>query len=427
LNPVDKTCPSSIRTPAGGAFDPEAIRLDFPALQQTVRGYPLVYLDNAATTQKPASVIRGECEYYGTCNANVHRAIHYLGEEATRRYEEVRRDTARFIGAASEREIVFTRGTTEGINLVAQAWGRKQLRAGDAILLTEMEHHSNLIPWQLLAKQTGAELRFIPVKEDGMLDLAALPRLLEDGHVRLAAFTHVSNALGTVNPVREIAEAARAAGARVLVDGAQSIPHQPVDVRELGCDFLAFSAHKMCGPTGVGVLYGRADLLEEMDPYQGGGEMISRVEWDSATWADIPHKFEAGTPNIAGVFGFGAALQYWEAMDRPGAAAWERELTEYGIAKLEEMDGVRLVGRPPERYGVLSFTVEGIHPHDLAQVLDREGIAIRAGHLCAQPLLRKFGLPAVNRASLYFYNLKREIDALTAAISTARSYFRHGS
>lgn len=417
-------CPSAARR---ASFDPRMVRRDFPVLQQTVRGKKLTYLDNAATTQKPSEVIQAVCQYYGTCNANVHRAFHFLAEEATRLYEEVRKSAAAWIGAGSPREIVFTRGTTEGINLVAHAWARKFLKAGDAILLTEMEHHSNLIPWQLAAKATGAKLRFVPVLPDGTLDLDAFHAHLAAGGVKLAAVTQMSNVLGTVNPVRDLAAAAHKAGALCLVDGAQSVAHMPVSVRDLGCDFLAFSGHKMCGPTGIGVLYGRAELLEAMDPFLGGGEMIDRVELETATWAEIPRKFEAGTPNISSAIGLGAAFDYLNRLGRDTLADYERGLTCRAVDTLRALPGVRVFGGAPARGGSVSFDVDGVHPHDVAQFLDGEGIAIRAGHLCCQPLMRRLGVPAVNRASFAFYNLEEEVDRLADAIGRARAYFGHGT
>lgn len=407
------------------ALDPVAVRRDFPVLNQTIRGKPLIYLDHAATSQKPASVIRGECEYYGTCNANVHRAIHYMAEEATRRYEEVRRDLARFLGAPDPRGVIFTRGTTESINLVAHSWGRAFVHAGDVLVLTEMEHHSNLIPWQQLAAERSASLRFIGVRDDGTLDLNDLDRLLE-GRVKLVAVTHMSNVLGTVNPIAELARRAHAAGALLLVDAAQSVPHFPVSFEALGCDFLALSGHKMCGPTGTGALVARPEWLDRMPPFMSGGEMIARVDLDRATWAELPHKFEAGTPNIAGVIGWGAALQYLDALGMEAIATYEEELTTYAIKVLDGIPGLRLHGRAPQRGGALSFSIDHVHPHDLAQLLDRDGIAIRAGHLCAQPLMRRLGVPAVNRASLAFYNLKTEIDVLARSIEAAQRYFGHG-
>ncbi len=396
-------------------------------LQQTVRGRPLVYLDNAATSQKPAEVIQTVCEYYGTCNANVHRAFHYLAEEATRRYEDVRRRAAAFFGAATPREVVFTRGTTESINVVAWGWGRKFLRPDDVIVLTEMEHHSNLVPWQMVAAATGARLRFVPVTPDGTLDLDSLDRLLADGRVRMVAVTHASNVLGTINPVAEIARRAHRAGALCLVDGAQSAPHLPISVRDLECDFYVCSGHKMYGPTGVGLLIARAPLLEAMDPFMGGGEMIDRVELERSTWAEIPHKFEAGTPNISAVIGLGAAIAYLERADRSAILAWEEHLTDVALRALAALPGVRVFGSAPQRLGVISFTVDGVHPHDLAQFLDGEGIAIRAGHLCCQPLMRRLGVPAVSRASLALYNVPADLDRLVAAIERARAYFGHGT
>ncbi|MFH0953914.1 MAG: cysteine desulfurase [Verrucomicrobiota bacterium] len=418
------------RRPEGGGsreFDPVKIRQDFPILEQAVHGdKKLAYLDNAATTQKPSAVVCVLCDYYQLCNANVHRSIHYLAEQATQRFEEARKIVARFIGAPSERTVIFTRGTTEGINLVAHGWGRKFLKAGDEIVVTEMEHHSNLVPWQLATQATGAKLRFVPVLEDGTLDLDRYRQLLSK-RVKLVAFVHVSNVLGTVNPVKKMVSDAHAAGAVVLVDAAQSVPHRAVDVKDLDCDFLAFSGHKLCGPTGIGVLYGRESLLADMDPFMSGGEMISKVTYETATWADLPQKFEAGTPNIAGAIGLGAAVQYLESLGMDKVEAWEQELAQYTIRRLSGVSGVRIFGRAPERGAAVSFEVDGVHPHDLAQFVDREGVAIRAGHMCAQPLMHKLGVPAVSRASAYIYNLKEEIDRLADAIERAKGYFLHGT
>ncbi|MCX7818159.1 MAG: cysteine desulfurase [Kiritimatiellae bacterium] len=422
-----RCCSCTAGPPGRPRWDVEAARRDFPVLQQTVRGRPLVYLDNAATSQKPAEVIQAVCEYYGTCNANVHRAFHFLAEEATRRYEDVRRRAAAFFGAGSPREVVFTRGTTESINLVAWGWGRKHLRPDDAIVLTEMEHHSNLVPWQMVAAATGARLRFVPVLGDGTLDLAALDQHLADGRARIVAVTHASNVLGTVNPVAEIARRAHRAGALCLVDGAQSAPHLPISVRDLECDFYVCSGHKMYGPTGVGLLIGRAALLEAMDPFMGGGEMIDRVELERSTWAEVPHKFEAGTPNISAVIGLGAAIAYLERTDRDAITAWEADLTQQAIRTLSGMPGVHVFGSAAERLGVISFSVDGVHPHDLAQFLDGEGIAVRAGHLCCQPLMRRLGVVAVTRASLALYNTPLDIERLGAAIVRARAYFCRGA
>ncbi len=408
-------------------FDPVAIRKDFPILSATVRdGKKLVYLDNAATTQKPVAVIEAMGSYYREMNANVHRGIHRLAELATESYEEARRKAASFIHAPNERSIIFTRGTTEGINLVARAWGDTFVRAGDEIILSEMEHHSNLVPWQLLAKRAGAKLRFIPVLDDGQLDMAAYRNLLS-GKTRLVAVTQMSNVLGTINPAKEIVAAAHAAGAKVLLDGAQSVPHMAVDVQDLGCDFLAFSGHKMVGPTGIGVLYAREELQEAMEPFLGGGEMISKVTWEQSTWAEIPHKFEAGTPNISGAIVLGVAMDYLRGVGMDHIHAYEKELTEYAIGKLAEVPGLKVMGRAPERGGAVSFDLEGIHPHDVAHFVDKDGIAVRAGHMCAQPLMRKFGYPALSRASLYFYNVREEIDQLVASLHRVKGYFSRGN
>lgn len=409
-----------------GKWDVERIRRDFAILNRPVRGdRELAYLDNAATTQKPAPVVCAICDYYQAFNANVHRSLHFLGEQATQRFEEARGKVARFLGSDSARNVVFTRGATESLNLVAYGWGRKFVHAGDEIVLTEMEHHSNLVPWQMLARATGATLRFVPVTANGELDLAAYCDLLSP-RVKLVAATQISNVLGTVNPVREMIADAHKAGALFVLDAAQSVPHQLVNVQHLGCDFLVFSGHKMLGPTGIGVLYGRAECLEAMDPFMTGGDMISRVELERATWADVPQKFEAGTPNISGAIGLGAAMDYLEALGRERAAEWELRLTRLTLARLEELPGVRILGRAHERIGVISFDVAGVHPHDLAQYLDQEGLAVRAGHLCAQPLLRKFGLHAVTRASLYLYNRIEEVERLASAVARAREFFSHG-
>ncbi len=409
------------------AWDVQKIRKDFPILSRLVHGdKTLAYLDNSATTQKPSVVVCVLCDYYQICNANVHRSLHFLADEASRQFDESRRKVGRFIGAESDREIIFTQGTTESINLVAHGWGRKNIRAGDEIILTEMEHHSNLIPWQLLAKERGAVLKFIPVLEDGSLDLEAYHRLLGP-KVKLVSVMQVSNVLGTINPVKEIVSSAHRAGALALVDGAQSVPHMPINVQDMDCDFLAFSGHKMLAPTGVGVLYGKAAILEEMDPFMGGGEMISKVYYDHATWADIPQKFEAGTPHISGAIGLGAAVDYLSGLGMANVERHEQELTALTIQKLSAIPGVRIFGHAPHRGGAISFEVEGVHPHDLAQYVDQEGVAIRAGHMCAQPLLRKLGVPAVSRASLYLYNVPEEIDQLETAIRHAKEYFSHGT
>lgn len=408
-------------------FDPMKIRADFAILNVAVHGNKkLAYLDNAATTQKPSDVVCALCDYYQLCNANVHRSIHYLAEQATRQFEEARRKIAAFIGAESTRSILFTRGTTEGVNLVAHGWGRKFIRKGDEVVLTEMEHHSNLVPWQLLAQERAAVLKFVPVLDDGTLDLGEYAKLLAR-HPKLVAFTHVSNVLGTINPAQQMIADARAAGAVVLVDAAQSVPMLPLDVRALDCDFMAFSGHKMLGPTGIGVLYGREKRLEEMDPFMAGGEMINKVTYETSTWADLPHKFEAGTPNIAGAIGLGAAVDYLVQLGVEKVGAYERELAAYTVARLREIPGVRIFGNARDHGGAVSFDVDGVHPHDLAQFTDKEGIAIRAGHMCAQPLMRKLGVPAVSRASPYLYNLREEIDRLADAIQKAKEYFLRGT
>lgn len=407
-------------------YDVERVRRDFPILHRTVYDdKSLVYLDNAATSQKPRAVIDALTEYYEQYNANVHRALHYLGEQATARYEETRHKVATFIGAPSERSIIFTRGTTESINLVAYTWGRAAVEAGDEILATGMEHHSNLVPWQRLCQEKGATLRLVPVMEDGTLDKEVYETMLTE-RTKLVAVTHMSNVLGTINPVRALVEKAHAVGARVLVDGAQSVPHMPVHVGELDADFVAFSSHKMCGPTGAGVLYAKEEQLETMEPFMGGGEMISRVHDDHATWADIPYKFEAGTPSIADVIGFGAALDYLTGIGMERVHAYEKDLGAYLAAELSLVPGVAVHGQAPERGGAVSFSVQDLHPHDLSQYVDQQGIAIRAGHLCAQPLMRRLGVPAVTRASVYLYNTRAEVDALTEAIRKAQSFFGHG-
>jgi cysteine desulfurase/selenocysteine lyase len=401
------------------------VRGDFPILDQTVHdGKPLAYLDNAATTQKPTVVIRAIQEYYEQYNSNVHRALHVLGEKATAGYEGAREKTAAFVNAPSARSMVFTRGTTESINLVAFAWGRKFVCAGDEIITTVMEHHSNLIPWQQLAAATGALVKFVPVLDDGTLDVDAYHEMLSP-KVKLVAVTHMSNILGTVNPVADMIAAAHRVGAKVLLDGAQSVPHLGVDVQALDCDFLAFSAHKMCGPTGMGGLFAREELLEAMDPFQSGGEMISKVTLESATWAEIPHKFEAGTPNIAGAIGLGAAIDYLNAIGMDEIRGQEEAITAYALERLAEISGLKVLGTASERGGVISFLMEDVHPHDVSQFVDGEGVAIRAGHGCAQPLLRRFGTHAVSRASFYVYTTEQEIDQLIDALVKVKAFFGH--
>jgi cysteine desulfurase / selenocysteine lyase len=398
-----------------------AYRKDFPTLAQSVNDKPLVYLDNAATSQKPLHVIQALDEYYRNYNANIHRGIHTLSEKATAAYENARRLVAGFINAPEVEEIIFTRNTTESINLVAYGWGRKFLKAGDVIVATEMEHHSNLVPWHILREQMGVELRFIRVNEDGTLDLSNLDELLDGA--KLVSFMHVSNVLGTVNPVKPITQAAHDAGALVLIDGAQSVPNMPVDVQDLDVDFYAFSSHKMCGPTGIGVLWGKRELFAEMNPFMGGGDMIYEVFLDHSNYADIPHKFEAGTPSIAQGIGLGAAVEYLSELGMEKIAAYERQLTQIALDKLRDVDGLRVYGEAEERVGAISFTLEGVHPHDLSTILDQHGVAIRAGHHCAQPLMRRYDIAATARASLYFYNTPEDIDALVDALNNAKEIF----
>ncbi len=399
-------------------------RADFPILAREVRpGVPLVYLDSTATSQKPRAVIEAMDVYYRQSNANVHRGIHTLAEEATALYEGARDRVQKFINARSRKEVIFTRNATEALNLVAQSWGRHKIMPNDMILLTEMEHHSNLVPWHMLAAEKGARLEFIPVTDDGLLDLAALDSLLALGP-KLVSLTHVSNVLGTINPITEIAAKAKAVGATVLVDGAQSVPHFAVDVQTLGVDFLAFSSHKMCGPTGLGVLWGRQELLEEMPPWLGGGDMIRRVHLREFRVNDLPYKFEAGTPAIAEAVGLGAAVDYLTSIGMAAIAAHERELIAYALERLEEVPGVRVYGPPAEKKGgVAAFTLEGVHPHDIAQVLDRDGIAVRAGHHCAMPLHDRFHLPATARASFYLYNTMAEVDKLIEGLYKVKRLF----
>lgn len=404
-------------------FDPEELRKSFPALHQTVHGHPLVYLDNAATTHKPHSVIRAISGFYERDNANVHRALHELGERATLAFEAVRARVARFIHAREASEIVFTRGTTEAINLVAQSWARRSLRAGDHILLTPVEHHSNLVPWQMISQQTGAELRFIPLDPQSQsLRWDSLESLLTP-QVKLVACTHLSNVLGTVHPVRQLCQAARNSGAVTLIDAAQSAGHLTLDVQELGCDFLAFSGHKLCGPTGIGVLYGRKERLAAMDPWQGGGEMIETVSLRQSTFAPPPQRFEAGTPAIAEAVGLHAALDFLDGLGRANIESQERELTQYGLHRLQELPGLKILGPGKDRTGILSFTVAGVHAQDLVTFANERGIALRAGHHCAQPLLAELGLHSVARASLYLYNTRREIDHLVETLRQAIAFF----
>lgn len=399
-----------------------AIRQDFPALSQTVRGRRLVYLDNAATTQKPWVVLDAIRQYYTTDNANIHRGVHELSQRATEAYERARGVVARFIGAASEKEVVFVRGTTEAINLVAHSFGSLVLGPGREVLLTEMEHHANIVPWQLACERSGARLRVVPITDDGVLQMDALDELLGE-QTTIVAVTHVSNALGTVNPVRDIIRRAREVGAYVLLDGAQAVGHMPVDVQALDCDFYAFSGHKTLGPTGIGVLYGRMDLLERMPPYQGGGDMIRTVSFEKTTYADPPARFEAGTPHISGAVGLGAALEYLSRIGVEKIAAHEHSLVDYALQEVQKIEGLRVVGSSPDRSGILSFVMDAAHPHDIGTIADLHGVAIRTGHHCAMPLMHRLGLPATARASFALYNTPDEVDALVEALRHVRRVF----
>jgi len=405
-------------------LDVARIRQDFPILSRDVRpGVPLVYLDSTATAQKPVAVIEAMNDFYRHSNANIHRGIHILAEEATALYERGREQVANFIHAPAVKQIIFTRNASESINLVAYTWGRANLKSGDVMILTEMEHHSNLVPWQMLAAERGAKLAFIPVTGDGLLDLDIYRKLLKQ-NPKLVAFTHMSNVLGTITPAAEIIRLAHAAGAITVVDGAQSVPHLPVDVQSLDADFLAFSAHKMLGPTGIGALYGKSSLLEAMPPFMGGGDMIKAVHLESFTPNAIPHKFEAGTPAIAEAVGFGAAVAYLTGVGMEAVAAHEQEIIAYALERLEEIPGVRVLGPSAgKKGGVAAFVLEGVHPHDVAQILDHYGVAVRAGHHCAQPLHEKFGLPATTRASFYLYNTRAEVDKLVEAIYGVKKIF----
>jgi cysteine desulfurase/selenocysteine lyase len=403
---------------AATGFDAHRVRADFPILRQTVHGRPLAYLDNANTTQKPQSVIDALTAYYTHDNANIHRATHLLSERATQAYERTRLLLQRFINAAHGHEIVLTKGCTESINLVAQSWGRTFLAPGDEVLVSWMEHHSNIVPWQLVCEQTGARLRVAPIDDRGALQLDAFERLLTP-RTKIVSTIHVSNALGTINPVRDIVRRAHDLGAVVLVDGAQAAAHLPVDVQALDADFYAFSGHKMFGPTGTGVLYGRTALLERMPPYQGGGDMIASVTFEKTTYNALPHKFEAGTPNIAGVVGFGTAVEYLNGIDRAAALRHEDDLLALATARVQEVPGLRIIGQAPEKASVLSFVMDGIHPHDIGTVLDAEGVAIRTGQHCAQPVMDRFGIPATARASFAFYNTKEDVEQLVGALHKA--------
>ncbi len=403
-------------------FHVDGVRKDFPILRETVRGKPLVYLDNAATSQKPRQVIDAISRYYEHDNANVHRGVHMLSERATREYEESRIRIARYINAADPHEVIFTRGTTEGINLVAQAFARQRLNPGDEVLISHMEHHSNIVPWQMACEEREALLRVIPIDDRGALDLEAFEKLLNP-RTKMLAIVHVSNSLGTINPVKEMIRKAHDSGIPVLVDGAQALPHMRVDVQDLDADFYAFSGHKMFGPTGIGVLFGKTALLDDMPPWQGGGDMIRSVSFERTTYNQLPYKFEAGTPNIADSIGLGAAIDYLDALDMDSVARHEHGLLDYGTQLLSDIPGVRLVGTAPEKASVISFTLNGIHPHDAGTVLDQEGIAVRTGHHCTQPIMDRFGIPATIRASLAFYNTREELDILAHGIRRVQQMF----
>jgi cysteine desulfurase/selenocysteine lyase len=404
------------------AFNVYRIREDFPTLKQKVRGKPLIYLDNAATSQKPQAVLDTLLRYYTSENSNVHRGVHFLSELATKKYEDARVKIQGFINAADFREIIFVRGTTEAINLVACTYGRQRVRAGDEIVISALEHHSNIVPWQMLCESKGAHLRVVPIDDNGELILEEYEKLLTP-KTRLVAVAHVSNALGTVNPIRKMIGLAHQRGIPVLVDGAQAVPHTRVDVRELDCDFYAFSGHKVYGPTGIGVLYGKAALLEAMPPFQGGGDMISSVTFEKTTYNRIPYKFEAGTPNIAGVIGLGAALDYLKSVDIEAVGFYEHGLLEYTTDVISAVPGVRLIGTAREKAAVVSFVLDGVHPHDVGTILDQDGIAVRAGHHCAQPVMDRFGVPATVRASLALYNTREEIDTLVAGLHKVSEVF----
>ncbi len=407
----------------GGEFDVDKIRGDFPILGAKVRGRPLIYLDNGATSQKPQVVIDALNRYYRAENSNIHRGVHYLSEVATEAYEGAREKLRRFVNAARTQEIVFVRGTTEAINLVAQSYGRTFLKAGDEIIVSAMEHHSNIVPWQILCEQVRARLRVIPINHDGELVLDEYRRLLNE-KTRFVAVTHVSNALGTIVEVKEIIALAHERGIPVLVDGAQAVPHLKVDVQDLGCDFYAFSGHKLFGPTGVGVLYGKFDLLNTMPPYQGGGDMISLVTFEKTHYNVLPYKFEAGTPHIAGGIGLGVAIDYLNGLDWKQVAAHERDLLQYATTALMNIEGLRIIGTAKEKAGVVSFVFDHVHAHDVGTILDQEGIAVRAGHHCAMPVMQRFGVPATTRASFAFYNTRAEVDALVRALCRVLKVFR---
>ena len=409
-------------TAANAAFDVQRVRRDFPILERQVRGRPLVYLDNAATTQKPRQVIDVLARYYSDENANIHRGVHYLSEYSTKSYEAARETVQRFLNARESREIIFTRNATEGINLVAQAYGRRNVRDGDEIVISAMEHHSNIVPWQMLCQETGARLRVAPIDDAGQLRLEAFEALLGP-RTKMVSVVHLSNSLGTINPVKTIVELAHRHEIPVLIDGAQAAYHLAVDVQALDCDFYVFTGHKVYGPTGIGVLYGKAERLDAMAPYQGGGDMISSVTFEKTTYNVLPHKFEAGTPHIAGAIGLGAAIDYVTGVGMGRVTAYERELLAYGTDVLSNVPGVRLIGTARDKASILSFVLEGVHPHDIGTIIDQEGVAIRTGHHCTQPVMKRFGVPATARASLAMYNTREEIDALVTALQKVREVF----
>jgi cysteine desulfurase/selenocysteine lyase len=422
MSMVADVLPLGRREKGAPALDVARVRRDFPILRQTVHGKPLVYLDNAATSQKPQVVLDAVMRFYGADCSNVHRGVHTLSERATQAYEGARTTVQRFINAADPREVIFVRGATEGINLVVQSYARTHIRPGDEIVITTMEHHSNIVPWQILCEQTGARLRVAPITDDGEVPLDEFEKLLGP-KTRFVSVVHLSNSLGTINPVGRIVELAHRWNVPVLIDGAQAVPHLGVDVRALDCDFYVFSGHKLYGPTGIGVLYGKAHLLEAMPPYQAGGDMISSVTFEKTTYNRLPFRFEAGTPNVAGAIGLGAAIDYVGGLGLPAVAAYEHELLAYGTTALAELPGLRLIGTAREKASVLSFVLDGVHPHDIGTILDEQGVAIRTGHHCTQPLMDRFGVPATARASVAFYNTREEIDALVAGLRTVGEVF----
>ncbi len=418
MTPVE----SSLKSPSNSMFDVEQIRADFPILKLKIDGKPLVYLDNAASSQMPQPVIGRMIRYQTMQHANINRAVHYLSETATAEYEKSRHKLKNFINANEDREVIFTSGTTDAINLVAHGYGRKFIRSGDEIILTTLEHHSNIVPWQMLAEETGAKIRVVPINDAGELLIDEYKQLFNK-HTKLVGVTHVSNALGTINPIKQMIEFAHARGVPVLVDGAQAAPHMKIDMQDLDCDFYTFSGHKLCGPTGIGILYGKATLLECMQPFKGGGDMIASVTFEKTTYNTIPHKFEAGTPPIAATIGFGAAVDYLSSVDLSAIEAYERSLINYATKQINNIPGIRIIGSAAEKVAVLSFSVDGVHPHDIGTLLNQEGIAVRTGHHCAQPVMQHFKVPATTRASFSFYNSMIEVDALISGIQKVQKIF----